>query len=190
MFYDGFKHPKTGEKYPPRKFEWMLKNSFYIGRIEYKGNFYEGKHEPLISKELFYEVQSMFGHKKPKSSSRIFPYTNMIKCTKCGKHNLSAELKKGAHNSGEYVYYRCSCGCKAIREEQLEQTFIDMLENIYIPPREIELLKDEARELLQTIKDYEDSIESPVEMQKKLSKSRSGLNKAIKINLMGIYLMA
>ena len=36
LYLDGFKHPKTQEKYPPRKFEWMLKNSFYIGQITYK----------------------------------------------------------------------------------------------------------------------------------------------------------
>lgn len=168
LYLDGFMHPKKKEKYPPRKFEWMLKNSFYIGRLEYKGNYYEGKHEPLISKELFYEVQSMFGHKKPKAHNRFFPYTNIIKCTKCGKHNLSAELKRGAHNSGEYIYYRCSCGCKAIKEEELEKTFIKMLEDIYIPPNEIEIIKEEAREVLQAIKDYENSIESPVEQQKKI----------------------
>ena len=163
----------------------MLKNSFYIGTVVYKGNYYEGKHEPLISKELFYQVQSMFGHKKPKTHNIYFPYTNMIKCECCGKHNLSAEMKRGAHNSGEYIYYRCSCGCKAIKQEELEKVFIDMLNDIYIPPAEIELMKNEARELLQAIKDYENSLESPVEMQNKIETIKSRIQKSYSDKLDG-----
>ena len=167
LYFDGFKN-KKGEKYPPRKFEWMLKNSFYIGQLPYKGAIYEGKQEPIISKDLFYQVQSMFGLRKPKTHDMYFPYTNMIKCQNCGKHNLSAEMKTGAHNSGEYIYYRCHCGVKAIRQEEIEKVFMQMLDDIYIPPAEIELLKSEAKEILQAIKDYENSIESPIEIQKKI----------------------
>lgn len=178
LFLDGFKHPKTGEKFPPRKFEWMLKNSFYIGQIKYKGKIYEGKQVPLVSKELFYQVQSMFGLKKPKTHDIFFPYTNLIKCECCGKHKLSAEMKRGAHNSGEYIYYRCACGCKAIKQEELEKTFREMLEDIYIPPSEIKMLKDETRELLQAIKDYENSLESPIEMQKKIEQIKTRIKKS------------
>lgn len=185
LYYDGFKNKKTGKKFPPRKFEWMLKNSFYIGRIQYKGNFYEGKHEPIVPKELFYQVQSMFGWKKPRTHDLYFPYTNMIKCECCGEHKLSAEMKRGAHNSGEYIYYRCKCGCKAIKQEELDKVFIDMLEDMYIPPKEIELMQDEARELLQAIKDYENSLESPVEMQKKIEQIKDRIKKSYKDKLDG-----
>ena len=37
LYLEGFRNPKTGEKYPPRKFEWMLHNPFYIGRFEWSG---------------------------------------------------------------------------------------------------------------------------------------------------------
>lgn len=178
LYYEGFRHPKTGEKFPPRKFEWMLKNTFYIGKVVYKGKVYEGTQEPIVPRDLFYQVQSMFGWKKPRTHDIFFPYTNMIKCGCCGKHNLSAEMKRGAHNSGEYIYYRCKCGCKAIRQEQLEKVFIDMLDDIYIPPSEIELMKNEAKELLQAIKDYEASIESPVEMQKRIEQIKTRIKKS------------
>ena len=87
-------------------------------------------------------------------------------------------VKRGGHNSGEYVYYRCKCGCKAIRQEELEKTFIDMLDNIYIPPSEIEIMKEEAKEILQAIKDYENNIESPVEMQKKIEQIKTRIKKS------------
>lgn len=54
-----------------------------------------------------------------------------------------------------------------------------MLDDIYIPPKEIELIKDEARELLQAIKDYENSLESPVEMQKKIEQIKTRIKKKL-----------
>ena len=87
-------------------------------------------------------------------------------------------MKRGAHNSGEYIYYRCRCGCKAIRQEELEKTFVNMLEDIYIPPSEIEAMKEEAKEILQAIKDYENSLESPVEMQKKIEQIKNRIKKS------------
>jgi len=39
----------------------ILQNHFYYGEFEYpkkSGNWYKGKHEPIISKELFDAVQS------------------------------------------------------------------------------------------------------------------------------------
>ena len=42
LYLEGFRHPKTGEKYPARKFEWMLHNIFYIGKFKWGGEIYEG----------------------------------------------------------------------------------------------------------------------------------------------------
>lgn len=60
-----------------------------------------------------------------------------------------------------------------------------MLDDIYIPPKEIELIKDEARELLQAIKDYENSLESPVEMQKKIEQIKTRIKKSYSNKLDG-----
>lgn len=178
LYRDGFKHPKTGAPYPPRKFEWMLKNIFYIGKFTYKENLYEGKHEPLISRELFDDVQSKFGLKKPKTHDLFFPYTTLIKCNSCGKHYLSAEMQRGAHNSGEYIYYRCRCKCKSIKQEELDIEFMRMLDDIYIPPAEIEALKSGAKEILDAIKEYENKIETPLQIQEKIAKINDRIKKS------------
>lgn len=60
-----------------------------------------------------------------------------------------------------------------------------MLDDIYIPPKEIELIKDEERELLQAIKDYENSLESPVEMQKKIEQIKTRIKKSYSDKLDG-----
>lgn len=181
--YDEGIRSRKGKKY--QKGEYMLKNIFYIGKFTWAGVLYEGSHEPIISRELFDAVQAKFGYKKPKSHDLIFPYTNMIRCTKCGKHNLSAEMKRGSHNSGEYIYYKCRCGVKAIKQEELDIEFMRMLDDIYIPPHEVEALKDGAKQILDAIKEYENSIESPVELQKQIEKINERIKKAYRDKLDG-----
>ena len=35
----------------------VLANPFYAGKVRLNGKFYEGRHEPLVSEELFWKVQ-------------------------------------------------------------------------------------------------------------------------------------
>src|SRR6266496_4325390 len=53
--------PKTGERRPFQKDSvgLLLKNPAYIGIVRCGGKEYQGKHEPLISKELWDQVQSI-----------------------------------------------------------------------------------------------------------------------------------
>ena len=115
------------------KLETMLKSHFYYGLIEYKGEFYEGKHEPLISKELFEQVQIAFKKdNKPKyKDTKDFLFAGMITCADCGCQ-ISGEIKKG-----KYVYYSCTGGkgeCSQqhiyVREEELEKQYIEALKQI------------------------------------------------------------
>ena len=46
----------------------MLRNPLYYGEFDWKGQLYKGKHEPLISKELFDTVQSLFNVRKVKDT--------------------------------------------------------------------------------------------------------------------------
>ena len=115
------------------KLETILKSHFYYGLIEYKGEFYEGKHEPLISKELFEQVQIAFKKdNKPKyKDTKDFLFAGMITCADCGCQ-ISGEIKKG-----KYVYYSCTGGkgeCSQqhiyVREEELEKQYIEALKQI------------------------------------------------------------
>src|SRR3989339_797112 len=37
-------------------FYQIVKNPVYIGKIQYRGKLYDGKHKPIIDPELFYQV--------------------------------------------------------------------------------------------------------------------------------------
>ena len=86
--------------------EHILKNKFYYGVIDYMGEIYEGKHEPLITKDLFDRTQKAFRKdNKPKHMiATNFLFAGMVKCSKCGC-NISGEIKKG-----KYIYYSCTGG--------------------------------------------------------------------------------
>ena len=50
---------RYGKIYSPEAMKKLLTRRFYIGRMEWKGKEYKGKHKPIISQELFYRVQEI-----------------------------------------------------------------------------------------------------------------------------------
>jgi len=97
----------------------MFKNPFFYGVMKFNGEMYEGKHEPIISKRLFDEVQEVTRrkskHKTPQLKSYL--YRGLFRCGECGCF-ITTETQKG-HN-----YLRCtkrisSCTQKYVREEAI-----------------------------------------------------------------------
>lgn len=120
----------------------ILKDTFYYGQFEYPvggGNWYDGKHEPLITKDLFIKVQeklSVTPRRHP--GTHEFDFTRLIYCGACGS-SISAEEKFKYQKNGNkhrYVYYHCSKGkdrdCKqpAIREEELLKQLLYLIDKI------------------------------------------------------------
>lgn len=118
----------------------MLKNPFYCGVFEYprgSGNWYTGKHTPLISQELFQAVQEKIAEEnRPKHKFKEWNFTKLLLCGYCGS-GITAQEKSKLLSTGEpvsYIYYSCSrakdtqCKNPYLREERvLEQlgTLID-----------------------------------------------------------------
>ena len=135
LYEEGFIYKQTQAKAHKTQIEHILKNPFYYGVISYMGKIYEGKHEPLITKELFDLTQHAFRKdNKPKHMiAKNFLFAGMIKCSKCGC-NLSGEIKKG-----KYIYYSCTGGkgeCEQkhiyIKEEIIEKQIIEAISKISI----------------------------------------------------------
>ncbi len=110
----------------------ILRSPFYYGLFKYKGETYQGKHEPIITKKLFDQVQEVMRYrgKKRKIIRHGFVFTGFLKCS-CGC-SITAETKKG------HVYYRCtkkkgSCAEKYIREEKLAEQFKNTLQKVSLP---------------------------------------------------------
>lgn len=118
----------------------MLKNPFYYGKFEYpvgSGKWYDGAHEPLITKELFDEVQTQLAAGARQAYGRQdFGFIKLMKCGKCGSGITAEEKFKKLLNGGvrRYVYYHCTagkdrnCQYKSIREEALIEQFLKILD--------------------------------------------------------------
>jgi DNA invertase Pin-like site-specific DNA recombinase len=117
----------------------ILQNPFYYGTFEYGGNWYTGKHEPLISKELFDKVQEQIKRDHiVRSEIKEFAFTKLITCGLCGS-GVTAEEKYKKLKDGttvRYVYYGCTRSknlhCKGgyIREEELINQLVGILDKI------------------------------------------------------------
>lgn len=120
----------------------ILSNPFYYGIFEFpksSGNWYQGKHEPLITKELFDKVQEQIKRSNIQRTSHEFAFTKLMLCGSCGS-SVSAEEKYKPLKDGttsRYVYYGCSrsrdrnCrGNKYLREEELINQLLGILDQI------------------------------------------------------------
>ena len=130
-----------------RAIENILRNPFYHGYLTYKGQVYPHKYEPIIDKKLFDKCQEVklekYGGKK-KLTGNPFIFQGLIKCKKCGC-SITHVLKKGAHNSGQYVYYHCTnyhrnCQKIYVKQEDLLKPINDFLQNITMPQHKVEQL--------------------------------------------------
>ena len=130
---------KEGLKSSRSNFYTVLRNPIYCGKIRVKAwgdeeeEIVQGIHQPIISEELFYEVQDVLdGKKKAKTSySRIndaYPLRGHLVCPQCGK-TLTGSSAEG--NGGKYFYYHCTKGCKERhKSEAMHSYFNDWLHTI------------------------------------------------------------
>jgi site-specific DNA recombinase len=121
----------------------ILENSFYYGVFERpKGsdNWYQGKHEPLITQELFEKTKAQLKRDNIQRENKEFSFTKLFTCGYCGS-GISAEekwkqLKDGTH--AKYIYYSCSrsrdrnCKNQYIREEDLIKEMLKILDKVDI----------------------------------------------------------
>jgi hypothetical protein len=115
----------------------IINNTFYYGRFEFpqgSGNWYDGKHEPIITKELFDDVRASLKTQVIKSHGKEFAFTRMVKCGACGSGITADEKFKKLQNGGvnRHVYYRCTkskdrkCTNPAVNEVGLLKEFQKM----------------------------------------------------------------
>lgn len=121
----------------------ILESPLYYGVFEFprgSGNWYQGKHTPLITKELFEQVQSHLKRDDIQRENKEFAFTKLFTCGYC-ESGISAEekwkqLKDGTH--AKYIYYSCSraknrnCGNKYIREEELISELLKIMDRVNI----------------------------------------------------------
>lgn len=121
----------------------IINNTFYYGRFEFpqgSGVWYEGKHKPIITKELFDETRNSIKSQTIKSQGKEFAFTRIMKCGACGSGITADEKFKKLLNGGvnRHVYYRCTkakdrnCKNLALNETELIESLLDMVDTLNI----------------------------------------------------------
>jgi site-specific DNA recombinase len=148
---DGLVFRKSGAKVPVSTVHTILRNRLYTGQFEWNGKVYQGKHEPLVSIELWERVQDVLDRRFAKKANRgkhDFAFSALIACHACGCA-VVGEIKKE-----RYVYYHCTgyadkcqgnpatCRRRYVREEALEQQFTEMLGRLKFDDEVLEWVRD------------------------------------------------
>lgn len=123
----------TGQPLSASQVQRMLTDPFYYGAFDYKGERYQGVHQPAVSKELWDEAQAMLrnrGKVKPKCGKYPFAYRGLLRCAECG-HAVTAEMQKG------HTYYHCSkrsmkvkCTQPFVREELVSEQLAALMNQL------------------------------------------------------------
>lgn len=116
----------------------VLANHFYYGSFEYpknSGRWYQGKHTPLISKELFDAVQKQLHMQvRAPNKNKEFAFTRLLSCGACNSGVTAQEKFKTLKDGcvAKYIYYGCTrsrdINCKEGYIE--EKVLISQLTNI------------------------------------------------------------
>jgi site-specific DNA recombinase len=127
----------------------LLRNPYYMGMVRYRDVIYAGKHEPLVTPEVWHEVQKHLSAKYltgEKDREHLHYLKGSIYCGQCGAR-LIVNHAKG--NGGTYPYFICigrqrdktSCQQRAIRIKQAEAAIIAYYATVQLPAEEVERLR-------------------------------------------------
>src|SRR6266481_1711033 len=146
--------------------ERILKNPFYMGVMYSNGKYYNGNHEPIISKALYEQAQDVLKDStRPKKRKMLFPLRGVLQCAGC-TCMYTASLKKG------HEYYYCTNGkgvCEAhskyLRSEPATELVADALAKVHIPQDLIEIMHDAKREIYADSYSYTEAIQKRLQNQ-------------------------
>jgi hypothetical protein len=149
----------------------ILQNPFYYGDFEYpvkSGNWYKGVHQPIITKEVFDQVQTQIKSQFVRSESKEFAFTKLMTCGLC-QSGITADEKFKKQKNGNihrHVYYGCTkvkdknCKCGYINEIDLIKQFEDLIHGIDI--NEIEI-KEKIKSEVERFKKFQQMLSGKTE---------------------------
>lgn len=132
----------------------IFHNKFYTGILYSKtyGQEVRGQHPPMVTEELFYQVQAVIdGRNTNRTVLNVnrcrnnpeFPLRRIVKCSVCGQ-SLTGAFSKSQH-SGLFGYYFCSRRCfkgkgSYVPRQDIDEALVGLLAKISLRPESAELL--------------------------------------------------
>ena len=173
----------------------IFTNPFYIGLFKWKGEICEGSHEPLITKDLFDQVQRQVkkrSFKMKKAKETHYFRGGFIKCGQCG-YSITSQCDVKKRKSGKvvrYYYFRCTQkGGRKTNPKYCNQPYV---QRKYIYPqirkaiKQITLPKEQSKQILAWIEtEQRETSQSASHLARALQKSLQQLNSKLERLLEG-----
>jgi DNA invertase Pin-like site-specific DNA recombinase/ssDNA-binding Zn-finger/Zn-ribbon topoisomerase 1 len=156
------RYKSLGYKMGETRLGLIFRNTFYCGIITNSlipGEVIVGRHEPLVSRELFLKVNDILtGDRvqplKHKKYTNELPLKIFTKCKTCGNSMSGYQVKK----KGIFYYCCCRSGCKSNKSaKNLHQQFLDKLTGLKLENDFLPLLEEGIRILFHSI--YKDQLD-------------------------------
>ncbi|MFF0527793.1 recombinase family protein [Nocardia amikacinitolerans] len=158
----------------------MLGDPYYVGFVVYKGDIYPGRHEPIITPELFERVQEVLKARSGRGQrDRVHHHylKGFLFCDRCHRKQRTSRLifaEVTGRGGVKYQYFVCRgredglCDLPHLRVELVEQAIIEHYQTLALPSDFV----SELRSLLdETLADETTSVkERHAALQRQLKK--------------------
>lgn len=137
----------------------ILTDPYYLGLIRYKGELFKGRHEALVSPELFALVQEVYQERSaPTRRDRThFHYLKkQLHCGRCARAGRTTKLVYSVNRGrgGEYQYFVClarqrgECDLPHLPVELVEDYVVRHYDTIVLPADFIETVSESMQHAL------------------------------------------
>lgn len=171
-------------KYPEKplslsKIAKILRSPYYIGLVNYAGEQYQGRHEPLVTPDIFQQVQDLLdGRVNAKERQRLHRHylKGTIFCGRCGTR-LGLTHATG-RRGGTYLYFYClgrqyrnGCDLPYLQVDDVEDAVQGLYASVQLTPEERAQLQSEVSSILRGEKSVADKE------RKRLTRQIDGLKR-------------
>jgi site-specific DNA recombinase len=165
---------RKGRRWTKESIRVMLHLDFYYGVVKYQDDLYQGKHEPIISKDIFDQVQRVRRNhaQSPRTFSRkmrIYLLNGLARCNACGR-NLRAQANKGGNRYYREVShmrgYSCPDERTSIIADDLESQIGEIIQGFELPDD----WQQEIRDALDSGEEFKTIAEERTIVEEKLKR--------------------
>uniref|UniRef100_UPI000685A9D7 recombinase family protein n=1 Tax=Nocardia concava TaxID=257281 RepID=UPI000685A9D7 len=137
----------------------MLRDPYYIGYVTWKGQIYPGRHEPLISHDLYERAQDILRHRSA-NGNRDRVHNHYLKgallCTRCRDAGYTSRFvfnQTTSRTGNKYPYFTCRrskeglCDLPSLPVELVEDAIVEHYHTLQLPTA----FAAETRKLLEEV---------------------------------------
>lgn len=149
----------------------VLRDPYYAGIIRYKGGLYSGRHEPLISKELFMKVQTVLNARVQRGTRDVRHKhwgKGLLWCGRCEREGTPARLiySEAKGRGGTYEYFLCrgpqlkTCDLPHVPSATVEAAVERLLGAIAVSEPELDSMRGKIEAEVVNSQDLERQLQS------------------------------